>query len=164
MAFDCFLKLGKIDGTATEKDHAKWIDLSSFQWGVANQRSAGMGSGGFSGAGAATTSDVVVTKVVDRSSPELMKHSVEGKHIDKAEFHFVGGPQKNLKFMTIVLNDVLVSSVNFSASSGDSPPLESVTLNFTKVQVTVTPIDPRKGTLESGNIQMGFDFSTHKPA
>ena len=57
---------------------------------------------------------------------------------------------------TITLSDVLVSS--FSQSSGGEVPAESISLNYTKIEMIYTPYDA-KGT-KGTPVRAGYDLTT----
>ncbi len=91
------------------------------------------------GAAARSIKGIQIVKHVDKSSPTLFKACVNGKHFKKAVLHVRaaasgGGPQ------TIVLTNATVESFGTdkgtAKGSGGGPPTESLSLNFTKIQVS----------------------------
>jgi len=135
---DIFLKLPGIDGESTAVGHEKWIDISSFQFGVANP---GAGSGG---GGKPVFSEVTISKAFDASSPPLMEAVVDGKSFANALVDFVrpsqGKPQTYLKYE---FSDVFLTS--YSVSSGGDRPFESLSFAWSKLTTTYFPQSPTGG-------------------
>ncbi len=103
-------------------------------WGFTSQ-GAGAGAGG-RGARKVQLGDLHVVKTTDKSSPQLMLACVTGKHFPKAVLYIrkAGGES-----LTITLTDVLISSYQSGGhGAGDQTPLESLTLNFTKIEFQYT--------------------------
>lgn len=90
------------------------------------------GSGG--GAGKASFSDLSFMLRSGKATPMLAKMCATGKHFPQAIITVRkagGGP---IEYYTIRLTDVMVSSYQFSPSSGGDRPMESLSLNFTKIE------------------------------
>ncbi len=124
-----YLKYGSIMGDATEDAHRGWIELTSFGWGV------GRGSGG--GGSVPSVSEAVVTKGQDSASPALYRESVSGQPVD-AYIDFVR--DDGSVYLRIAMSGTMISGWALSGS-GDNP-TESITLNFTKVDVQNNPGTP----------------------
>lgn len=106
------------------------IDLLSWSWGVSNTASDSTGGGG--GAGKATFKDFTFVHKLDKSSASLFLACASGKHIPQVVVTVFDDKGNTLG--TITFSDVLVSDVTPSGSGG-STPTESVSLNFTKVEI-----------------------------
>ncbi|HEX2879545.1 MAG TPA: type VI secretion system tube protein Hcp [Polyangiaceae bacterium] len=148
---DMFLEIDGIKGESKDEKHKGEIEILSFSWGATNPTSD-FGGGG--GTGKVSISDLSVIKPVDRSSTELFVHTATGKHIPEATLTLrkkssdTGEPQE---FLKIKLNDILVSSVQ-QAGAGDSDrPTESISLNFTKIELAYQTED---GSVVTG----GYDI------
>ena len=94
------------------------------------------GAGAVTGSGAAksTVHDIQITKTIDKSSPTLLQACATGKHFPSATITLV---QKG-KTIRYSLQNVFISSdqVAGAGSGGSEIPLESLTLNFTKLQIS----------------------------
>lgn len=160
MAGDMFIKFegGKVEvkGEATAKGHEDWLDIESFSWGIAQTGTFGSGTGG--GAGKAHAQDVVISKRVDKASPNLFKSITTGNHFDKAtiEVRKAGGEQ--VVFYQIVLEDVFVTSLT-NAGGGDFVS-ESFSLNFAKFAFTYYP-QADTGSQE-GAIEATYDYASQE--
>jgi type VI secretion system secreted protein Hcp len=112
--------------------------LFALSVGVSNTGDAAYGGGG--GAGKATFQDFSMIKPVDELSPKLMLATATGKHFKKATIDVFGedGPGAP-PIMTWELQDVLVSSIQFSA--GGDVPADSISLSYAKVCSIFTGTD-----------------------
>jgi type VI secretion system secreted protein Hcp len=111
------------------------IELNSWSWG-ATSLSAATGTP----TGRVKSHQFVITKPIDTSSPRLYQACANGSHFP-AVVLTASSPNStgSSEFLTITLTNVLVTSVQWSSnSSGDGAPLESLTLNFTKIKVNYT--------------------------
>ncbi len=129
-----YLKLDGIDGEATAKGHEKWIEVLSFSWGVSNQGSLASGGGG--GAGKASFQDLHFVQNTQASSPLLLKACATGQHIKEAGLTFIkGDSSRSFEYLTIKLEDVLVSSYQAGGAEGANGdvPSEEVSLNFSQI-------------------------------
>ncbi len=107
------------------------IQIESYSWGVSQMGSGGHGGGG--GAGKVSVNDISVMKTTDKSTPLLFKSVVVLP--TKAPFNKIV-QHNGQEYYKIELENILVSSYQSSAggsSSGDRP-MESLSLNFTKIE------------------------------
>ena len=156
MAVDMFLKLNGVDGEAKDKAHTKEIDVLSWSWGMSNSGSAHVGGG--AGSGKVSVQDLSVTKYLDSSSAKIMLSCCDGTHFDTAVLTVrKAGGEKPVEYVTIKLQEVLITSVETGASGGDDRLTESVTLNFAKVKMEYLPQEAKGG---KGNmIPFGWDIA-----
>lgn len=149
MASDMFLKLEGIDGESEDSKQKGWIELLSWSWGEVQTGSAGKGGG--SGVGKVDMQDFSFTKFLDKATPKLMLFCASGKHIPTVEFmaRKAGGEQEH--YMKMKLIDVLVSSFQTSNSAGSgSLPVESISINFSKIELEYFQQDAKGKTASAG--------------
>jgi type VI secretion system secreted protein Hcp len=130
-----FLKLEGIKGESKDADHKDEIEILSFSWGATNSGATHVGGG--AGAGKVSFSDVSFTKPIDAASAPLVLHTANGKHIKSGILTVRkagAGDGEQVEYLKIKLTDILVSSVNQAGSQSESLPMESLSLNFTKVE------------------------------
>ena len=133
MAFDAFLLLDGIKGESVDAKHKGEIDVRSFSWGVSQTGTGHTGAG--SGAGKADFQDLQIVKSVDKSTPLLKLACASGKHITKGKLTVRKAGENPLEYLTIDLENIMVSSYTLSGVSGSSEiPDEQVTLNFAKMK------------------------------
>lgn len=157
MAFDAFLKIKDIKGESVDDKHKDEIVLESFSWGVANTGAGYAGSAGRA-TGKSSPTDFSVMKKIDKSSPDLFAACASGKHT--AEMIVTvrkATGDKPLEYLVYKFNDVMVSSYQAGGSSGGDLPVETVSFNYAKVQISYVPQDAAgKGMSPVGT---GWDFS-----
>jgi type VI secretion system secreted protein Hcp len=124
-----FVKIGDIKGESKDAKDKGEIDVLSWSWGVSQTGSASAGGGG--GAGKASFSDLSFMHRVDKASPVLMKACATGEHVKEATLASRKAGKGQQDYLIIKMTDILVSSVQVSAS--DEYPTESVSMQFAKI-------------------------------
>jgi type VI secretion system secreted protein Hcp len=137
-----------VDGAVTAEGHKKWIELQSCQLGVHRNVTSPTGRGQNREAAVPAMSEIVVTKLQDCSSTGLFKASLwgEGK---KVKIDFVKTDQNKFEaYMKIELESTLVSSYSTSGMGGEGSerPMESLSLNFTKITYHTIQMDAANKT------------------
>ena len=94
-------------------------------------------------------------KSEDSTSPELFLSCASGKQIQKAVFY--ARKSGDIDYFKIELEKVMVSS--FSQAGGGEVPTENISLNFSKMDITHTPL--RDGSAGKP-ITAGWDLGTQK--
>ena len=145
-AVDFFLKIEGIDGESADAIHKDWIEISSFSWGETNAgSSAGTG-------GKVSIQDFHFVAKLDKASPLLMLACATGQHIQKAQLTCRKNGTNPVEFLTITLEDCLISS--FAPSSENKTfPTESISLNFQKIEFIYK--SPRNGVVTEGDFDFG---------
>src|SRR6201985_2127580 len=133
MAMDMFMKIDSLKGESVDKTHAGEIDVLAWSWGMSNSGSAHVGGG--AGAGKVNVQDLSFTKYMDKSTPDLLLASCNGKHYDNALLTVRKAGEKPLEDLKITMTEVLVTSVSTGGSGGEDRLTENVTLNFAAVKV-----------------------------
>jgi len=141
-----------IKGNGTLPGFETYIAVDSFQWGVGRGISSPL-SGGTRDreASAPSLSEIVVTRGSDELVPIFMAATTAGREYTKVTigFYNVGGgepPDPNTPYLKYELKNVLVSG--YSLSSGGDRPSESLSLNYSAIQITSIPTgkDGKPGT------------------
>ena len=115
-------------------------------------------TGGGGGAGKANFQDLSFTKWVDLASAALMLATANGKHITKATLTVRKAGENPLEYITIEMDEVLVTSVSTGGSGGEDRLTENVSLNFKTVDVTY------KGRAKTGDAGGKASSSGTSPA
>ncbi|HBH51606.1 MAG TPA: type VI secretion system tube protein Hcp [Planctomycetaceae bacterium] len=155
MAVDMFLLFNSkssIKGETQDKTYAPkdGIDVLAWSWGMSQSGSFHVGAGG--GAGKANFQDISLTKWIDKSTPNLMLCCATGKHIDDATLIVRKAGEKQLDYIKIKMEQVMVTSVSSGGSGGEDRLTENITLNFAKVTYSYFP---QKST---GGVDAAIDF------
>ena len=149
-----YLKYGDIKGEVTEPAHRGWIELMSMQWGVG--RAIQSPQGATREGSAPSVSEIVVTKRQDSASTRLFNESMVGKGA-KVVVEFV---KDGTVYLRLVLSNTLISGYSISGGAKSDRPMESLTLNFTKVEWVNMPGTPAEtGTPDS----VSYDLSQVTP-
>ncbi len=133
MAMDMFIKIGSLKGESRDKTHKEEIDVLAWSWGMSNSGSAHVGGG--AGSGKVNVQDLSITKYIDKTTPDLMLAACNGKHFDKATLVVRKAGESPLEYLTITMEEVLITNVSTGGSGGEDRLTENVTLNFAKVNV-----------------------------
>jgi type VI secretion system secreted protein Hcp len=123
-----------ITGELTNSPFKDQIQITSFRQGFSIPITFGGGGGGTQ-VGAPKLEDVVVTKPLDRSSPELFLRSHQGGAFGKMTFSFQRTTSgTNQTYYQVQLEEVFVTSL--SQTSGGDHPMETLALNYAKIKWT----------------------------
>ena len=148
MPFDAFLKLSDIKGESTDSKHKDEIQIESFSFGVSNSGSAHAGGG--AGAGKASVQDFSFVTPTSSAGPQLFLACATGKHLKEGLFTVRKTGDKATDFYKVKFSDILVSSYQVGgAADGDGAlPMDQVSFNFAKIEISYTRQDARGGTGE----------------
>jgi type VI secretion system secreted protein Hcp len=134
-----YMKFGDIKGRVTTDGFKDWIELISCQLGVGRGVSSGTG-GQQREASNPSISEITITKVFDVASPKLYQDALAGVFDSKVEIKFTTTTKNKVDtFLAYELNQCGVSG--YSLSSGGDNPTESISLNFTKIMLSPSPLD-----------------------
>src|SRR5437868_11908490 len=159
MSQDIFLKLNGIEGEAPDAAHKNEIEVLSFNWKVAQESMMHAGSGG--GAGKATVDDLEFDHYVDRSSPNLMKYCLTGKHVPEAKLTVRKAGGNPLEYLKFTFTDVIITSVAPKGSNSEEARVrETVRLSFSKVKQEYAVQNAQGGS--AGAITAGYDIKGNK--
>ena len=153
-----YLKYADVNGSSTAQSHEQWITCDSIQWGGGRAIGTPTGSAKNREASNVSISEVVVSKSQDNSSPELLKRSYVGTDGEDVTVHLTTTSNEGVNtIMELKLTNTLVSG--FSVSSGGDRPMESVSMNFTKIESTFHN-QAVEGTEASTPFTVTYDLAT----
>ncbi len=143
MAFDVFLQIDGIKGESTDKDHKDWIEVLSYSHSISQAASSAPSPSGGGAAGKVTHEEFAITKNVDISSPLLYQACATGKHFPNVVIEVSRATGKApVKYMTITMKDVLVSTASLLAPSTSDSPIETIALDYGSIQWAYAPQNP----------------------
>jgi type VI secretion system secreted protein Hcp len=136
MAVDATIKIEgpPLDGESVLKGLEKQIDVLAWSWGVSQSGTMHIGTGGTGGK--ANVQDLSVTKYIDAASPNLFLFCCNGQHIDKVTLTCRKAGTTPLKYVEVLMEQVIITSVSTGGSGGEDRFTENVTFNFAKVTFT----------------------------
>jgi len=127
-----YVQYGTIKGNVTEKGHKDWVEVSSFQWGVGRGIGSPVGRAANRESSAPSVSEIVVSKLMDKSSFAWLQEGLKGKGVT-CTIHFCSTDASELRmYAEYKLTDCMISG--YSVSSGGDRPTESISINFTKFE------------------------------
>jgi type VI secretion system secreted protein Hcp len=156
-AVDYFLKIDGIEGESTDAKHVNWIDVDSWSWGENQPLQPASGGGG--GAGKVHVRDFVFAARVSKASPKLFLACASGTHLTEARLVGRKAGKGQQEFLTWTFSDILVSSYETGGTEA-SLPLDSVSLNFSKVSVAYKA-QKADGSLDAA-VTAGWDVKSNK--
>mgnify|MGYP000358402395 FL=1 len=153
-----YMKFGSVNGSVTTEGFKNWIELNSLQYGTNRQVTSGAGGHVREGSNP-SISEIVVSKHLDASSTPFFADAVAGSFDTKVEIKMTTTVKNKVEtYLTFELANCGLSS--YSASSGGDMPMESLSLNFTKITITPTPLD-HAGQIKKGNV-VSYDLEKMK--
>lgn len=158
MAQDIFLKLTGISGEAQDTSHKNEIEVIRWEWSIRQQSTMHAGSGG--GAGKATVNDLTFDHYTDRSSPNLLKYCLTGKHIDTATLVVRKAGGNPLEYLRITMGDVIVTQVAPMLTDTMARPRETVSLAFARVQQEYVIQNQKGGS--GGTVSASYDIQQNR--
>jgi len=159
MASDFFLKIDGIPGESHDDKHKNEIDVLSYSFGATQTGSFAYGGGG--GAGKVQFQDFHFTMKMSKATPKLFAACSTGEHIKSAFLTARKAGKTQQEFYTVKFTDILVSSYQTGgAGGGDEVPTETISFNFTKMEMEYKQ-QKADGGLEGG-IKAGYDAKVNK--
>ncbi|RIV82860.1 Hcp family type VI secretion system effector [Aurantiacibacter zhengii] len=158
MTVSVFMKPDGIEGEATDEKHDKEIRLSSCSFAASNSSAYNNASKTVS-KGQAQMADIQFSKEADKTSVELFKACASGKVIPKVKISFQTnvGDDKKIDFLVYELENVVVNSYNFSASSEAD---EHGSLTYAKIKQIYDQRDEKGNS--KGKVEGFFDVLLNK--
>ena len=140
MQANTYLDYEGIKGETTAEGYKDKITVLSVDWNVSRELSSFTGTAQDREASATRLGDVTISKLQDNASPDLFKEATIGKG-KKAIFFITKQGDKIEEIMKIELTDAMISSYSVSVQ-GDRP-VETITISYTEMMMTVTPTDDK---------------------
>jgi type VI secretion system secreted protein Hcp len=150
-----FLYLEGVPGESTDKSHKDWIDVISFDYGIRSPPQYGASAGG-AAAGRPQFGDLVITKYLDRASPQLYLLASNGMHIPEARLEVIRRGNLVLRYR---LSDVTVGAVETAGEAADRI-LDKVSLKYGKIEWTYFMQGPTGQP--SGEVKTGWDLAANR--
>lgn len=161
--FDAFLKIEGVPGESSDDKHKDWIEILSFHWGVSQPTTGAKRSAGGASSSRSDHQDFSIVKAMDKASPKLALFCSNGNHVPAVQIELCRATGDKQKYMEYKMTDVIVSAVRPGGSSqgGEQLPLEEVSFNYGKIDLTYTETDHNTGK-PKGDIKAHWDLTTNK--
>ena len=134
-AVDMFLKIGDIKGESTDDKHKGEIDVLAWSWGLGPKASPGQKAGSNS----TCAQQLSLTKYVDSATPPLITKAVLGATSGTAWLTVRKAGEKQPDYLTVELNNVIVTSLSTGGSGGEERLTENVSLSFASATIKYKP-------------------------
>ncbi len=151
-----FLYLEGVPGDSTVESHRDWIDVLSFNYGIRNPSQYGASGSGVAAAGRPQFGDLVITKYLDKASPQLYLMASNGMHIPEARLEVIRRGNLVLRYR---LSDVTVGAVETAGEAADRI-LDKVSLKYSKIEWAYSGQDPTGRPL--GEVKTGWDLAANR--
>jgi len=138
MQANTYLDYEGIKGEATADQFKDMITVLSMDFNVHREITSYTGTAMDREASATRLGDITITKLQDSASTDLFKEATVGKG-KKATFYITKQGDAVEEIMKIELTDAMIS--NYSVSVSGDRPVESITISYTEMMMTVTPTD-----------------------
>lgn len=155
-----YLQMDGIEGDATQDQHQNWMDIESMSWNVSRAMNTQAGSTANREASEPVVSEVYLTKVTDKSSTKLFTEAVTGATGKLTTIHLVTTGNPGDTYVEIKLTNTLVS--NYSVDTSGDRPVETIALNFTKMEYKYIPHDEQHNA--QSPMIASYDLTTTKSA
>jgi type VI secretion system secreted protein Hcp len=157
MATNFFLQLTGIKGGCKEDKHKDWIAVESFSWSGSNMGSSHEGGGG--GTGRVQCGDFSFSCTADTDMTGLIKALTRGTHLDGTFEAIKQGDGGGWTYLKIQLKEAVVSAYSVNALANGLPN-ESITLNYSKIEIEFTEQNSTGGKGSATNA--GWDQKANK--
>ncbi|MEM7497546.1 MAG: type VI secretion system tube protein Hcp [Pseudomonadota bacterium] len=155
-----YMEIEGIMGDATHETHKNWMDIESLHWNVSRNMNTSAGSSANREASEPTVSEVVLTKVTDSSSTKLFAEACSGRTGKLTTIHLVTTGNPGETYVEYKLTNTLVA--NYSVDTTGDRPVETIRLNFTKMEVKYIPHDENHSPLSP--MIASYDLATTRAA
>ena len=152
-----YLHVEGLEGDVTAAGHEGWIECESMDFGVSRSISTKTGSSQERESTAPMLSDVTIVKNMDKGTPKLFEQACIGTS-KLVKLDLVQTGEQLDTYMSYELTDSLISA-HATSTAGDRPS-ESVSFNFTKIEMKYTPYDNKHKP--GSPIPAGYDVSLGK--
>ncbi|MGJ7552608.1 Hcp family type VI secretion system effector [Variovorax sp. RB3P1] len=113
------------------------------------------------GAGKATVEDLEFDHYVDRSSPNLMKYCLTGKHVQEAKLTVRKAGGNPLEYLKFTFSDVIITAIQpFGSNADEMRVKERVRLSFSKIKQEYAVQNAQGGS--GGAVTAGYDIKGNK--
>ena len=155
------LKALGIDGESKKQGHEKQLEMDTWSFSITQTGSAARGEA--AATGRVNMNDFSFGKLLDKSSPMLMRAGMKGEYIDNIIFFAqktgtIGG--QYVDYLRVTFRDCIISRYQNFPGQADAPPAEDIAFSFKSVKMDYKFVDEKgkPGALFSG----GFDSKENR--
>ncbi len=162
MASNMYIKFDDVKGECTDEKHKDWIEVLSWSHSFSQPATSVRGSSG-STIEKCNHSDLSISKYLDSSTDDILKACWSGKQFEKCtmECFRADGDNVPIKYLSVDLEDIIISNVSVSGGGGDLP-IENYSLAYSKVTYSYDPQDKMAGAAGNGVQPVSHDLMINK--
>ncbi len=157
-----YMKIDGIEGESKQKDHEKWIDLTTMQVSFSNAGGGMPNSSGGRSGGEGICSEINVSFPGCSALPTITKYCLTGTTVETIDIDSVTASKGQVVYNSWKLTDCAFS--NFAVSDmgqGLSEVGVSLSISYTKFEFKTTPISD-KGEAGS-SVELKYDVAKNVP-
>jgi type VI secretion system secreted protein Hcp len=151
-----YIEIDGVKGESTTKHATNLIELLGFSVGVSMPQTNVTGGSTRIHGSRPRFSDLTITKKLDIATPTLHLKCSNGENIKSATLRVYANTEATEEVYRIKIEDVVVSGARLG-SGGSDLPLETISLNFAKIEYTFISVQATTGT-KGGNRSAKFDL------
>jgi len=161
MAISAFLKFDGFEGSSTVKGQEGKIEVQSWAHHFSQPTTAVKSSSGGGTVEMANHGALSFSKMVDESTAYFLQHCWNGKYIATGQMVMFrsNGSGDNVDYLTIELEDIVVSDYSISVSEGGLP-IEQIAVTYGKITYIYKGMDAA-GNI-TGNYPISHDLRTNE--
>jgi type VI secretion system secreted protein Hcp len=152
-----YMNVDGVPGDVTAAGHESWIEVKAFEWGVGRGITTPVGGTKDREASAPSVSEICIKKDSDIATAALLRKALTGDGVT-VKFDFCMTGTQIQPYYQFELTNVLISG--YSLDSKGERPIESVSLNFTKIQFTDIEVSDKNDP--GSPTRVGYDLATGK--
>jgi len=152
-------------GESNIEGYKEMIEVLSYSWNVSNPIQSSPSNAGRT-TGRPNFGELVVTKKMDLTSPLFAFSCASAENIGTVKLYLLRqdssaseGEERNLRYMTYILANTLVSSVSVGGSG--EIPIETVTLNYSAINWEYHA--QKTNMTDEANVPKGWDLAQNAP-
>jgi len=160
MAVFMFLTADGIEGEIQSTGHEGAIEVFKYDISVAQPSSSVSASGGIVG-GQADFGNLMIEKIIDKTTPNLALYCASGKPIAKVQLDLCEANEDKTIFMSYILEGCMITKVEAGGESKteEIKPLETISFAYGKITWEYTPTTI-EGSTEAA-IANTWNLATH---
>jgi type VI secretion system Hcp family effector len=157
-----FMKYGSFDGDATLAGFEGWINISDFKWQVKRSITTKSGSQGntYDPKQQPDIHAITVNKETDSATGPLLDAICNKNKAEKCTITFVRTGNPGQAYFEWKLSNALITDYKINLDPTDKSPMETLEINFTKVEMKHWSSDMTNVLSQSAPYPFGFDKLT----
>ena len=149
-----YIKIEGLKGNATAQGHDGWIEIDQYRFSGRRSVNTYTGCGSDRATGKPVIGDIHIAKKIDKSSPLLFQHFVNGKNIDEVILDCCQSGDISDPYQQLTLSNVMIST--YTQDSDEQT--EFLSFDFTKIETKYTSLNEKHSS--DAPISSGFNIAT----